>query len=78
LKRFYKEFTKPNSTCRRDGGSEDVEIAHCLRTGGVEQGKSLDEFNRERFHPLSFSSHYLQPLQEWLIGYSENKPVVVS
>ncbi len=61
----------------KDGGTEDVEIAKCLRTVGVYPGKSLDEHNRERFHHLSFVNHFLGRFPNWLIQEAENKPVAV-
>ena len=39
-------------------GTEDVDIARCLRRLGVYPNKSIDDSGRERFHPLSISGHY--------------------
>ena len=78
VKRFYQESGKADTTCRANDGSEDVEIANCLRKVGVYMGKSLDEQNRERFHALSFFDHFLGPMPNWLEGYAENKPLTVS
>lgn len=78
VQRFYQESGKVNTTCRPNDGAEDVEIANCLRNVGVYMGKSLDEQNRERFHALSFSDHFLGPMPGWLGAYAENKPLVVS
>jgi hypothetical protein len=50
-----------------------VEIADCLRKKQVYPGKSIDEFNHERFHPLSFSAHFLGKFPRWLKNYAENK-----
>ena len=77
MKRFYQAHQNPNTTCVKDGGSEDVEIAGCLRTVGVYPGKSIDEHNRERFHVLGFTNHFLGPGADWLESYAENKPVFV-
>ncbi len=77
VKRFYQEHQKPNTTCAKDDGSEDVEIAKCLRIVGVYPGKSTDIYNRERFHTLSFSDHYLGPIPEWLYTYAQNRPIAV-
>jgi hypothetical protein len=55
-----------------------VEIADCLRKKHVYPGKSTDEFNRERFHPLSFSEHFLGRFPRWLQKYAENKLLSVS
>jgi glycoprotein-N-acetylgalactosamine 3-beta-galactosyltransferase len=71
LRRFYQAHQTPNTTCLKDGGSEDVEIAACLRTRGVYPGKSLDKYNRETFHPLSFIDHF-RLKGGWLESYAEN------
>jgi len=71
LRRFYQGHQVPNTRCRKDGGSEDVEIAACLRTQDVYPGKSLDRYNREMFHPFKFIDHFrLKP--SWLDKYAEN------
>lgn len=72
LRRFYEAHRDPKSECRKDGGSEDVEIAKCLRTTGVYPGKSLDKQNRELFHPLPFGDHFRGSFPDWLNNYAEN------
>jgi hypothetical protein len=54
-----------------------VEIAKCLRTVGVYPGKSIDNNNRERFHALGFSDHYMGNFPDWMYSYAENKPLSV-
>jgi len=78
LRRFYDAHNDPKSECRKDGGSEDVEIAQCLRTKGVYPGKSLDKQNRELFHPLSPAAYFRDSLPAWLATYAENPPQGVS
>jgi glycoprotein-N-acetylgalactosamine 3-beta-galactosyltransferase len=78
VKRFYQAHHEPNTNCSKDGGGEDVEIANCLRKKGVYPGKSVDEYNRERFHHLSYSSHFNGRFAEWFLEYAENKPIAVS
>ncbi len=78
LRRFYDAHKDPKSECRKDGGSEDVEIAQCLRTKGVYPGKSLDKQNRELFHPISPAAYFRDSLPAWLITYAENPPQRVS
>ena len=78
LRRFYEAQTDPKSGCKKDGGSEDVEIAHCLRTKGVYPGKSIDKQNRELFHPLPFATHFKGSFPDWLGSYAENVPQGVS
>ena len=67
----------PNTTCVKDGGPEDVEIAKCLRNVGVYPEKSVDEHNRERFHHLSFKDHFRKQFANWFLEHAENKPVAV-
>ncbi len=74
LRRFHDAHKDPRSKCRKDGGSEDIEIAKCLRTKDVYPGKSLDQYNRELFHPLQFSDHFHGLLPDWLSSYAENPP----
>ncbi len=79
LRRFYQAHQTPNTTCRKDGGHEDVEIAACLRTRGVYPGKSIDKYNRETFHPLTFTNHFRSKSQPgWLAAYAENPLQTVS
>ncbi|CAF0755564.1 unnamed protein product [Adineta ricciae] len=72
LRRFYTAHTNPNSSCRKDGGAEDVEVAKCLRNEGVYPGKSLDDQNRELFHPLPFHDHFRGSFPDWMLSYAEN------
>ncbi|CAF4486110.1 unnamed protein product [Rotaria socialis] len=74
LRRFYQAHQDPALNCRKDGGSEDVEIAHCLRKKGVYPGESLDKKNRELFHPLPFANHFLGTFPDWLAKYAQNPP----
>jgi len=78
LRRFYQAHKDPTSNCLTDSGGEDIEIAKCLRTKGVYPGKSLDKQNRELFHPLPFSDHFLGSIPDWLPKYAENPPQSVS
>jgi len=78
LRRFYQAHQDPASKCRTDGGSEDVEIARCLRTKDVYPGKSLDKQGRELFHPLPFNDHFRGLFPDWLERYAENPPQSVS
>ena len=72
LRRFHQAYHESPSKCQRDGGSEDIEVARCLRTKGVYPGKSLDKQNRELFHPLTFQKHFHGDFPEWLRSYAEN------
>ena len=72
LRRFSQGHLSGNAFCVRDGGNEDVEIARCLRNLGVSPGRSLDEHDRELFHPLPFSHHFRGLFPDWLPAIAEN------
>ncbi|CAF4388543.1 unnamed protein product, partial [Rotaria sp. Silwood2] len=72
LRRFYEAQKDRMPDCQQDGGSEDIEIAKCLRTKGVYPGKSLDKQNRELFHPFTFVDHFRGSFPDWLQQYAEN------
>ncbi|CAF1103691.1 unnamed protein product [Adineta steineri] len=72
LRRFYEAHKDPTSTCLKDGGNEDIEIARCLRTKDVYPGQSLDKQNRELFHTLSYTDHFRGNFPDWLKKYAEN------
>lgn len=78
LKRFNRAHQKPNTTCRKYGGHEDIEIRACLRSEGVYMGNSRDEKNRERFHPLRFDDHFVGPIPDWYKDRAALQPVTVS
>ncbi len=79
LRRFHQVHQSPDQTyCQKDFGSEDVEIAKCLREQGVRLGKSLDEKGRELFHPLTFHDHFHGSFPDWLKQYAENPVQSVS
>ena len=77
LKRFYAAYHESDSLCTKQGPNEDLHIAACLRGKGVYAGRSVDESNRERFHPLPFLTHYFGPIPSWLETYAQHKPVLV-
>jgi len=73
LQRFYEAHQIPNNTyCEEGERLEDVEIARCLCEQGVHSGKSLDEKNRELFHPLRFHEHFHGKFPKWLEFYEQN------
>ena len=57
VKRLGAKLTENYKFCK-NSGVEDVDIARCLRRLGVYPNKSIDEFGRERFHPLNINAHY--------------------
>lgn len=78
LRRFYQAHQDPKSGCPKDGGNEDVEVTTCLSKRGVYPGKSLDEYGRELFHPLSFENHFRGNFPPWLIKFADNPLKTVS
>jgi hypothetical protein len=78
LKRFNEAQKMPNTTCRKSGGHEDIEIRACLRSAGVYMGNTRDEHNRERFHPLNVYDHFVGPVPEWYKQRAALEPVTVS
>ncbi len=78
LKRFNQAHKKPNTTCRKYSGHEDIEIRACLRSEGVYMGNTRDNETRERFHPLNFYDLFVGPIPDWYKGRAALKPVTVS
>ena len=78
LRRFYQAHQDRNTSCLKDGGSEDIQIAKCLRRKGVYIGKSLDKQNRELFHPVPFSVYFSGKFPKWLLSYAANPLQAVS
>jgi glycoprotein-N-acetylgalactosamine 3-beta-galactosyltransferase len=67
-----------NMTFCRNTGTEDVDVARCLRLLGVYPGNSTDELGRERFHPLSFHGSFFGYFPDWLFKYALNAPQKVN
>jgi glycoprotein-N-acetylgalactosamine 3-beta-galactosyltransferase len=55
-----------------NSGTEDVDVAKCLRKLKVFPDQSLDEVGRERFHPLDIESHYKGTFPDWMYKYASN------
>jgi glycoprotein-N-acetylgalactosamine 3-beta-galactosyltransferase len=58
-------------------GSEDIDVAVCLRTLNVYPDKSIDDSGRERFHPFDIISHFEGELPDWLFEYASNPVKIV-
>jgi glycoprotein-N-acetylgalactosamine 3-beta-galactosyltransferase len=71
MKRLGKKLNEDYSFCQQTD-SEDVDVARCLRKMNVLPEKSIDDFGRERFHPLNLMLHYKGKIPEWLYNYSTN------
>jgi glycoprotein-N-acetylgalactosamine 3-beta-galactosyltransferase len=61
-----------NFTYCKNTGTEDVDVANCLRRLDVYPEKSIDNQGRERFHPLSVSDHLTGYYPDWLNSYASN------
>ena len=64
LRRFATEALTNSSKCRveNDGGSEDVEMGHCLKNVGVRNEDSRDNLGRYRFLPFNPEAHLRQKM----------------
>lgn len=71
LTRIGRQVSQNFSFCNNTG-IEDIDVALCLRRLQVYPNKSIDELNRERFHPLSIQHHYREYFPEWLYAYASN------
>ena len=70
LKRISNSIRK--GICNQTRGHGDLALGKCAYKSNVSMGNSLDEFGRERFHPLSFRGHFKGYLPQWLKEYSSN------
>ncbi len=64
LNRLGSRLTTNLTSCVNTG-TEDVDVAKCLRILRVFPKKSIDELGRERFHPLSVNDHLTGYYPEW-------------
>jgi glycoprotein-N-acetylgalactosamine 3-beta-galactosyltransferase len=71
IKRLQIKLENEYETCQNTG-TEDVDVARCLRKVGVFPNKSIDEQGRERFHPLNLLGHYHGHYPDWLYKYASN------
>ena len=70
LKRITNSIRR--GICNQTKGHGDLALGRCAYQSNITMGKSLDELGRERFHPLSFHSHYKGNIPTWLFKYSSN------
>ena len=73
LFRLGKRLNRNFNSCP-DTGVEDRDMARCLRKLNVNQGKSVDDNGRERFHPYNMRTHYEGSFSRWLTDSAENPP----
>ena len=77
LKRIGSKLTTDYNFCP-NSGTEDVDIAKCLRKLAVFPNKSIDEIGRERFHPFDVGTHLLGGYPDWFFQYASNPIKIVS
>lgn len=63
--------------CDMNIGTEDVEVAKCLKKFNVTLGESRDKQGRERFHAVTFNDHW-DGTADWLKRLAINKLKYVS
>lgn len=76
LRRLATKLDQDKRFCPNKG-VEDLDVGTCLRRLDVALGSSIDEFGRERFHPLSLTHHYIGNYPEWIHLYAQNKVKLV-
>lgn len=64
LRRLATNTTVP---CRKDGGSEDVEIGQCMQNLQVKLGDSTDSLGRSRFHCFHSGTHLMGLYPKWYL-----------
>jgi glycoprotein-N-acetylgalactosamine 3-beta-galactosyltransferase len=69
---------RKNYTYCSNTGIEDVDVAKCLNKLGVKQNKSIDEDNRERFHPYDVKIHMKGLFGSWINAAAINPLKIVS
>ena len=76
LNRLGAKLAQNYTNCS-NSGTEDVDVARCLRQVGVYPNKSLDN-GRERFHPLDLMAHFNNVYPDWMKKYATNQilPVI--
>lgn len=62
----------PSQSWSIELGTEDVDVGKCLRMLNVYPNKSIDEYGRERFHPLNVMDHFENWLPDWMHKYASN------
>ncbi len=72
LLRLGKKLNQNYKFCPNTG-TEDVDIAQCLRLLKVYPYKSIDNAQRERFHPMDLAYHFEGYFPDWLYSYSSNQ-----
>lgn len=74
LKLLVEKGIQNKGTCREKGSFEDLEVGRCAVKSGVTIYSSIDNFERETFHPDRIQDYIPGPPPQWLYYYSRNKP----
>ena len=69
--RLGSALVKNESYCENTG-TEDTDVARCLRRLNVVPGVSLDEKGRERFHPFAIENQFAGDNPDWYNEYASN------
>ena len=69
--RLGKKLSENYKFCPNTG-TEDVDVAKCLRLLKVYPNSSIDNSQRERFHPLDIEYHYQGGFPDWMYAYAAN------
>lgn len=77
LNRIGAKLTENEKFCP-NSGTEDVDIARCLRLLDVYPNKSLDSLGRERFHMFSIDEYFKSQLPSWIYKWASNVPQLVT
>lgn len=78
LRRLNEGINENNPNCQiYKNISEDMHIGDCLVNKGVYQGISTDEYNRQRFHPLSYLDHLHGNFPQWFKDFSQDRQLKV-
>ncbi|KAK6185047.1 hypothetical protein SNE40_007369 [Patella caerulea] len=62
--------------CRQKGGAEDIETGRCLTKAGALVHSSVDNRDRESFHPMNIYGYIIGPLPKWIVNYDRNQAKV--
>lgn len=70
--RLGEAMHKNDNYCKIDY-SEDVDVARCLRSLGVNMKKSIDSLGRERFNLISIQAAFTGNFSKWFLRHKINK-----
>jgi len=71
LMRIGRQLNESFESCVNTG-TEDVDVAQTLRQLGVYPNKSIDDQDKERFHPLDVGTHLHGGFPDWMYQYASN------